>query len=65
MEGGAIAAGEFHIPEGTMMGVRTPIKKEIRGNRTPSAGVQEDLTPPEVIVDTVAIFKRKNVSYKD
>jgi hypothetical protein len=41
MKRGPITASEFPVFEGTMIGVRTPIKKEIKGNHTPSAGDQE------------------------
>lgn len=61
-EGNPIIIDEFSIPARTMVGVRTPIEKEVKGNRTPLTRGQVDLTPSDMIGSFVARFKLKRVS---
>ena len=62
MEGNPIIIGEFSIPERIMVGVRTPIEREVKGNHTPPTKGQVDLTPSDMIVGFAACFKLKRVS---
>lgn len=59
MEGSPIIIGEFSIAKRTMVGVRTPIEREVRGSRTLPTRRQIDLTPSNMIAGVAAPLQTK------
>lgn len=52
---------EDFIPKEIIVRVRTLVKNEVWGSRTPLIKVQADLTPFEVITGAATHFKRKKI----
>jgi hypothetical protein len=59
MVGNPIIIGEFSILKRTMVGVRTPIEREVRGSHTLPTRDQVDLTPSNMIAGVAAPLQTK------